>query len=155
MKTFKESQFGWPTVLVMIPAQIFIIWSFFAGAGKNSSLGSMITISSIFIVVGIFFYRMKTVVDQKRITVSFGVGIIRKSIAMSRIKSIREVKNSWFSGWGIRFLVNGMLYNITGFKAVEISFYDTNRFVRIGTKDPALLKNEIEMKMSGPLNGLI
>lgn len=61
---------------------------------------------------------------------------------------MREVTNPAYAGWGIRFLRNGVLYNIHGFKALELAFHDSKRFVRIGSKDPSVLMEEIDKRLS-------
>jgi hypothetical protein len=39
------------------------------------------------------------------------------------------------------------LYNISGTRGVELKFNDTERIIRIGTKDPLTLKKEIEKRL--------
>jgi len=62
--------------------------------------------------------------------------------------TIDTVKNPWYFGWGVRFIPNGMLYNITGTAAIELKFKHTNKVFRIGSKDPWKLKQEIEKRLS-------
>ena len=42
---------------------------------------------------------------------------------------------------------NGALYNISGTDGVELKFDDTNKIIRIGTKDSLILKKEIEKRL--------
>jgi hypothetical protein len=44
---------------------------------------------------------------------------------------------------GIRIIPSGMLYNIHGFSALELTFHDSNRIVRIGSSDCITLREEI------------
>jgi hypothetical protein len=48
---------------------------------------------------------------------------------------VTRVRNPWYYGWGIRFISNGMVYNVSGFDAVEIALADGRR-VRLGTDEP-------------------
>jgi hypothetical protein len=82
-------------------------------------------------------------IDERLLTISFGIGLIRKRIEIARIKNVETVKNPWYYGWGIRIIPKGMLYNISGTAGIELKFKDTERLVRIGTKNSTQLKQEI------------
>lgn len=104
--------------------------------------------TSVFVLVCLLFYGMTTRIGADTIEVSFGIGLIRKRIQLQRIKSVDTVKSPWYYGWGIRIIPHGMLYNITGTDGVELTFKDTSRIVRIGSRDAATLKNEIEKRLA-------
>ncbi|MGV3587775.1 MAG: hypothetical protein ACO1OF_12280 [Adhaeribacter sp.] len=93
------------------------------------------------------FYGLTTKITAEAITVSFGIGLIRKRIKLQRIKTVDTVKSPWYYGWGIRIIPNGTLYNISGTDGVELKFNDTDRIIRIGTKDSLTLKKEIEKRL--------
>ena len=59
---------------------------------------------------------------------------------------LKIVKNPFYFGWGIRMIPKGTMYNISGFKAVEIKFRNS-RIVRIGSRNPEKLKQEIEERL--------
>jgi hypothetical protein len=80
-------------------------------------------------------YGMRTIVGDGRVTVSFGIGLIKRSISVEQMQEISIVKNPMYYGWGIRMIPNGWLYNISGADAVELQL-KTGRVVRIGSKDP-------------------
>ena len=144
MKTYKEIQFGVWIFAFLIPLQLVILYNFWKDVGPNSpGIGELIAISLVVIVTFILFYRLTTKITPDLITVSFGVGLLRKRIPIKRIKSVTEVKNPWFYGWGIRFIPNGMLYNISGLNSVEISLNDSDKIIRIGTSDSSQLRQEI------------
>jgi hypothetical protein len=90
---------------------------------------------------------MSVKLTQDTLVVSFGIGLIRKSIPLKRIKAVNAVKSPWYYGWGIRIIPNGVLYNIRGQDGVELKFKDTERIIRIGTKDSSNLKKEIEKRL--------
>ena len=62
-----------------------------------------------------------------------GIGIMRKRYKVANLKSCVPVSNSMISGIGIRMLSNGWLYNVSGFRAVELQFNNKESVVRIGT----------------------
>lgn len=148
MKPYKEFQFGLLLFAVMLPVHAFLIYAFINKIGDRPlDITGMMVINAIFIALYLLFYGMTTIVKEDKITVIYGIGIIRFNIKIQRIKAMREVVNPIYYGWGIRFFPNGILYNISGSKAVEISFHDSKRVVRIGSKEPSVLLSEIDKRI--------
>ncbi len=77
-------------------------------------------------------------IDDRRLLLKMGIGLIRRTIPLSAIHAFAPVTNRWYYGWGVRFTPYGMLYNVSGLRAVEILF-DNGRRVRIGTDEPEAL----------------
>jgi len=148
MKPYKEFQFGFLLFVVMLPVHAFLIYAFINKVGNRPlDITGMMVVNIIFIVLYLLFYGMTTIVKEDKITIIYGIGIIRINIKIQRIKAMREVINPIYYGWGIRFFPNGILYNISGSKAVEISFHDSKRVVRIGSKEPSILLSEIDKRI--------
>src|SRR5260221_2757796 len=144
MNDYKEFQFGWLLFVLLIPCQILITHLYLNKIGDRPiGTTQCMILNSVFILVYLLFYRLTTKIAVDVITVSFGIGLIRRRIEIKRIKSVEQVKNPWYYGWGIKSIPNGMLYNISGSHAVELRFNDTEKVVRIGTKDSTKLKQEI------------
>ena len=59
------------------------------------------------------------------------------------MKGWREVRNPWYTGWGIRLGSGYVLWNVSGFDAVELDFASGRRF-RVGTDEPSALVSAIE-----------
>lgn len=87
---------------------------------------------------------MTTTIDAESITISFGIGLIKKKINLANIESVREVENPWYWGWGIRMIPNGTLHNISGSKGIELKFKNSDIIIRIGSKDPETLKIKLK-----------
>ncbi len=133
---------------MLIPAYGVILYLYLNEMGdKPLGTGGFLLVSFIIILVYLLFYGMTTTVNAEWITVSFGMGIIRKRIKISRIKNIEIVKNPWYYGWGIRLIPKGMLYNISGSEGVELTFIDTDRVIRIGSAVSSRLKEEISKRL--------
>lgn len=148
MNDYKEFTFGWLILVCMLPAQGIITYLYLNNLGDrplDSLTFGLFTLLLIFVCL--LFYGMTTKVSRELITVSFGIGLIKKKIKIERISSVEAVTNPWYYGWGIRFIPRGMLYNISGSAGVELKFRDTSRIFRIGTKDSAILKREIESRL--------
>lgn len=149
MDRFKEFTFGYLIFILIMPVQILMVYLYKNNIGNNPmNLTSFVVITIILITMCLLFFGLTTTVSFENITVSFGIGLIHKNIPMQKIKSIQIVESPWYYGWGIRFIPNGMLYNISGQKGVELTFSDTNKVIRIGSKKPDALKLEIEKRLS-------
>lgn len=84
----------------------------------------------------LFFYKLTITVDEKGISFKFGIGWFGKKYLFSEIASCKPVRNKWYYGIGIRYLGNGWLYNVSGLKAIELTFKNKKSVVRIGTDQP-------------------
>jgi hypothetical protein len=96
----------------------------------------------------VLFASLTVKVDSRDVSLSFGIGIIRKKFPVSGIDSAGIVRNPWYYGWGIRKTPDGWLYNVSGMIAVELRMNSGERY-RIGTNDPSGLLNAIEGVISG------
>jgi hypothetical protein len=145
---YKELQVAWPLFVITIPLQFIITYLYWNDLGDRplSHFGFGMT-TIVFILIYLTFYGMTTKVTDDTILVTFGIGFVRKRIAIKRIKNIEVVKTRWYYGYGIRYIPEGMLYNISGNSAVELNLSDSERVIRIGTKDAAKLKHKIEVRM--------
>ncbi|HSV27773.1 MAG TPA: hypothetical protein VLH60_07755 [Sedimentisphaerales bacterium] len=101
--------------------------------------GSLVLLA---VILGCFYGLTVTIMPEK-LTLSFGPGIIRKSIKLSTIASAKPVTNKWWYGFGIHITPHGWLYNVSGLKAVEIHTW-SGASLRIGTDEPEALCLAIE-----------
>lgn len=131
--------------------------------------GSLIVfVLSLLLVAGVFFVRdalvpgltlaavvalllagfgsLEVRVDEDAVRLRFGVGLIRRTIALDRIESAARVRNRWWYGWGIRLTPHGWLWNVAGLDAVELRLTDGKLF-RIGTDDPEGLQGALEARL--------
>ena len=82
------------------------------------------------------FTRLTVTVDESDVSIAFGRGWPHRTIARAAIVSHAPVRNSWWYGWGIRWIPGGGLWNVWGLDAVEL-ILDNGRRFRIGIDDPA------------------
>ena len=73
-----------------------------------------------------------------------GIGLIKKTYPLSDIKSCTPIKNNIINGWGIRRILGGWLYNVSGFQAIELQFKNENKIIRIGTNKPDEVMEEVK-----------
>ncbi len=111
---------------------------------KNQHPGPIELAVLICLVLVLGMFSSLTVeVKSNTITCHFGLGLIRRTFALSDIQSIHKVHNPWYAGWGIRWRPGRyVLWNVSGFQAVELELKDGNRF-RIGTDEPEVLLDAI------------
>jgi hypothetical protein len=144
-KKYREFQFSWLLTGILVPIHGFVAYLYVNGLGNRplSTDGFMI-MTGVGLFIYLIFYGMTTEVAQARIRLVFGIGLFRKRIDLSRVRSVAVVSNPWYYGYGIRLVPNGWLYNVGGPHAVELRFHDRKGVIMIGTRDPQKLKREIE-----------
>ena len=103
--------------------------------------GLIVSMVAEFILVSLC--SLTTVVSDEDVQVWFGVGLIRRRIALNRTTSAEAVQNHWIYGWGIRWIPNGWLWNIPGLEGVELALVSGRRF-RIGTDEAEQLAKAIQ-----------
>jgi hypothetical protein len=151
MKTqdiYREFTFGWLLLTIMIPTYALMIYLFVNDLGDRPFTPQAFLLTTISMALAcLMFYGMTTIVTDDAITVSFGIGLIRKRILFTRIMDLKTVKTPWYYGRGIRFIPNGRMYNISGNQAVELTFNDSDRVFWIGTRNPKGLIEAIDNRI--------
>ena len=100
-------------------------------------------VTLLLVACAYLFSSLTVSVARGHLLLAFGPGLIRKSFVVASICHARIVQNPWYYGWGIRFMPNGWLYNVSGFDAVEIRLTNGQTY-RIGTDEPSRLLAAIE-----------
>jgi len=137
METKKFTQFGTFTVIIMsILLIVFAVLLFIHGflPDQETYLNVFLVLTAVACLI--IFYKMTITIDNESISFKLGIGIVGKSYKIADIESCEPVKNSFIYGWGIHKIPKGWLYNVSGFNAIEITFKDTDKVVRIGTNKP-------------------
>ena len=96
----------------------------------------------ILLIALALFYSLTVEIDETKLIVKFGFGVIKKKFILKDIESCHAVKNHWYYGWGIRITPHGWLYNISGLSAIEIKIKNGKTY-RIGTDEPKNLERAI------------
>jgi hypothetical protein len=95
---------------------------------------------------------LTTAVSDRDVQVWFGIGLIRRRIPLHRITSANPVSNRWIYGWGVRWIPDGWLWNVSGLDAVELALVTGRRF-RIGTDEPEQLAAAIQTALAATSGG--
>ena len=124
--------------LVTVIVAMFIALSFVTAGitGWKGPVGYSLYGINIFLIVILWLFSSLTVeVDGEELRHFFGPGFWKKSYLLIDIQSVKQVRNSWWYGWGIRLTPHGWLYNVSGLDAVEVRL-PKGRTFRIGTNNP-------------------
>lgn len=142
MTQYKHTQIGYLMIIVTLAVLVLFAWAQITVRSEPPSVDSganfLVTAIMFLVLLALFSVTtLTTVIDDKYLRVKFGYGIFKKSFLLSEIVSVRQVKNHWYYGWGIRFWFwsKMRIYNVSGFDAVEI-IMSNRKIYRIGTDAP-------------------
>ena len=127
-------------MLIVIPVFSFIIL-FLVTIGSFSIAWIVILIG---LIVGTLFWGLTVEVNKDIIRLSFGFGIIHRSIPRERIAMVTRVRNRWWYSLGVRLTPHGWMWNISGLDAIELTYHNGKKF-RIGTDEPEALLEALKV----------
>ncbi len=104
-------------------------------------VGALVVAGVLLVCLGLFA-TLTVEVDDRRITVRFGPGLIHAELAVDEVRRVQVVRNEWYMGFGVRVLPRGRLYNVSGLDAVEVEMAG-GAIHRIGTDEPEALATAI------------
>jgi hypothetical protein len=97
----------------------------------------------VLIVLGtLTFHSLNVRIDDQAVHLRFGIGLIRRSIPLETIVGCEPERNSWLTGWGIRYHGRGWLWNVSGLDAIRLDLTKGGPFF-IGTDKPEALEAAI------------
>jgi len=146
---YRHRQVGWAMIIIFavamaVEAAAIIFLSNMLEQEDASVV--MLALSGSFVLLAallVCFCTLTVTITPEKLTLSFGPGIIRKSVKVSTIVSASSVTNKWWYGLGIHITKYGWLYNVSGLKAVEVHTANGGS-MRIGTDEPEALCRAIE-----------
>lgn len=144
---YQKTQTGWIVIILMPLVILLLTFAYIFKVGNNPlPFTAYLIIMIVFLVIFLLFYQLKVIVDESKIHIIYGIGLIHIKIQPLIIHQIQVVKVPWIYGLGIRFTNKGMLYNIQGRGAVQITYQEagSEKNVMIGSPDPIALKESIE-----------
>ena len=106
----------------------------------------LIAFTVALLVVVLLFSRLQVTVSNGRIVTAFGFGRPHREIELADVTAVRQVRNTWIQGTGIRKISGGWMYNVWGLDAVEVDLSSGDVF-RIGTDDPENLLAAIALQI--------
>src|SRR5580765_8313337 len=100
---YRHTQVSWPAV-VPLAAMILILGRLFAW--QLLAVPVVMVIAFTFVIL-LLFATLTVIVDDTAVQVRFGIGLIRRQVPLSQIRSFSVVRNPWSYGWGIRSIPGG------------------------------------------------
>jgi hypothetical protein len=138
---FNHTQKGYLIIYVLLA--VVLLFASILMLDDYESYTPLLMTVIIFILAS--FSTLNTNIDENYLRIKFGYGIYSKRFLLKSIVSAEAVKNPWYYGWGIRVRLwpRMVIFNVSGFDAVEINMEDGKTY-RIGTDVPKELENAIK-----------
>jgi hypothetical protein len=138
---YRHSQPGYLSIVISFILITVGVIMYICGLPPGMLLGV------IALVVLVFTYKLTVEIKDGFLKFWFGPGLFWKTISLEQIAYCEPFKGV-FSGWGIRYICNGWLYNVSGMKAVTIVLKSGKR-MHIGTDEPVQLIEAINSVLHG------
>jgi hypothetical protein len=139
-------------------------WAIAVGTGLGALLALAVTltlsaemlrdtwwlVAALFAVLGAawaLFASLAVEVDAREVRVRFGIGLIRKTIAIADILRADVVRTRIWWGWGLHWTPAGWLYNVAGRDAVRLELR-RERALMIGSDEAGRLKEAIDTRIA-------
>jgi hypothetical protein len=146
---YAHVQYGYTGILTAIFMAIVAMRSLPQSLEDSTWAGVLFAIFMVGLVVLTFWFsKLSVTVSGGMVTTTFGPGRPHRVIELSDVNAVREVRNAWIAGWGVRKITNGWMYNVWGLDAVELDLTSGAAF-RIGTDEPDKLNAAISLSLPG------
>jgi hypothetical protein len=106
--------------------------------GPAAAHPALLVVLGFLVLAAVVFSSLTVEITASSLVFWFGPGVLRKQVPLAEITGVEAVRNPWYWGLGWRLTPRGMLYNVSGLDAVEITRQDGSRF-RLGTDQPERL----------------
>ncbi len=145
MVPYRHTQFGRTIAAgTLVGLALAVALAATLSAGTLQSAGWMVAaLLAVLVVAYALFATLTVEVIAGEVRVRFGVGIIRKAVAISDIQRCDVVRTRIRWGWGLHWTPSGWLYNGSGRDAVRLELRG-QRALMVGSDDAPALHNAIE-----------
>lgn len=131
MKEYRHTQIGYFLLIVYSAVILIFCYLIIVTDFHPIALAGLIIMLT---ALGLFA-TLTVRISQQKLTIKFGLGVIRKGFLLKDIQAYQVVKNPWYYGWGIRFTPRGWIFGVSGLSAIELQM-KSGKTYRIGTDDP-------------------
>ena len=135
---YRHTQLG---IAVLVPVELVALVAlyFFISTHEVSALILFVA----FAVVSCLFFALTVIGTDTTLEVRFGAGLIRKRFKIKDIISVQPYRTTFWHGWGIHRSGDGLIMNVSGYDAVQLTMIDGNKYI-IGTDDRTRLLNFLQ-----------
>jgi hypothetical protein len=133
---YRHTQWGKMSVPFILVGTVIVVL-LVAVDDETSTLAAAVIAAFIVVISTLLLLtsRLEVRVTNGSVTAAFGFGWPSKAMALRDIKEVRQVRNRWWHGFGIRKIPSGWMYNAWGLDAIDV-VDETGKVFRIGTDDP-------------------
>lgn len=153
MLKYKHTQISYLMIIITLALVAFFVHAYITALAEPPSYYSgpnfaVTFIMSLIVFILASFTTLTTTIDENFLQVKFGYGIFKKKFLLNDIASVKQVKNHWYYGWGIKiwFWPRMWIFNIAGLDAVEIVMKN-GKIYHIGTDVPSELETVIKKSL--------
>ena len=139
---YKHTQYGILMFVVFLVTGILIAVVASAIIAEGRILSAILMIC-VYLIGLAMFYSFTVEISAEKLKFWFGIGIVRKTYALSEVQSTKDIKNPWYYFWGVKSIPGGWFYAIAPGAAVEIGLKN-RKVVQVGTDQPKKLKLAID-----------
>jgi hypothetical protein len=139
---YRHTQYGALMFIVFLLTGILIAVVVLRILDEDRVLSAILMIL-IYLSGLVMFSALTVEISEEKLKFWFGIGVVRKAIALSEIQSAEVVKNPWYFFWGIKLIPGGWFYAIAPGTAVQIELKDS-RIIQLGTDQSEKLYQAIE-----------
>jgi len=132
---YSHTQTGYPALVGLLIPLIFFIHSYLKGR-----LGIDWPMVLILLLAMILFVSLTVSITLTHLELRYWMGFITLRFPLSEIVSCRVVNTGW--AWGIHITKNGWLYNVSGFRGVEI-VTNKGKTYQVGSDEPEKLADAL------------
>ena len=129
MPLYHHTQIGYVTIIITVICLCVIL---ILPVGNVPPYTIPLALLVLFIMLGLFA-SLTVEVNNEYLKFHFGIGLIHKRIRLSDIASCTSSR-ILIPSYGIHLTHRGWLYNVSGFKVVEIKLKDGKQFL-LGTNE--------------------
>jgi hypothetical protein len=133
-RAYHHTQVGWTMILSLGGIGVLLLAVLHGSELPILGLVTAVLFGGLLLLFG----TLTVDIDQEHLGFCFGIGLVRKRIALADIRHYEAVRTRWYHGWGIHLAGRGWLYNVSGLDAVELVLRN-GKTLRIGTDEPDAL----------------
>lgn len=148
MTPYRHRQVGWKLLAATAVGLILALWLTIAvsPATRAAAPGLVYGLFIVLAGVALAFGTLSVVVDDTMIRVVFGIGLVRKTIAVDDVVRCQIVPIKVLWGMGVHWTPSGWLYNVGGGTGVRLEMA-RERAAIIGSDDADGLAAAIAARM--------
>ena len=111
---------------------LFVAFSFIILHLRTDLISFPVMIIGISLIIP--FCTMTTNVNEEKLTIKIGIGLLRRKILLKDIATSQKVRTLQIYGLGIRYIKGGKMYRIGGTSSVELILHNGTKAI-VGTND--------------------